>query len=78
MDPTGRTIEALPADEAGSMVTDVELRTGLTPSVVLGEAVPLVLVLGSLIGLGLAGVLAQRNARHRTGSGAGREAALEA
>jgi apolipoprotein N-acyltransferase len=78
MDPTGRTIDALPADEAGSMVTDVELRTGLTPSVVLGEAVPLVLVLGSLIGLGLAGVLAQRNARHRTGSGAGREAALEA
>jgi apolipoprotein N-acyltransferase len=78
IDPTGRTIDALPADEAGSMVTDVELRTGLTPSVVLGGVVPLVLVLASIIGLALAGVIAQRNARHRAGSGAGREGVLEA
>ncbi|WP_400998473.1 apolipoprotein N-acyltransferase [Agromyces sp. GXQ0307] len=76
--PSGRTIDALPAYEAGAMVTDVELRTGLTPSVVLGWAVPLLLVLGSLAGLGWAGVAAQRNARRRTGSGAGREGALEA
>ncbi|GAA1062128.1 apolipoprotein N-acyltransferase [Agromyces bracchium] len=78
IDPAGRTIDALPAYEAGAMVTDVELRTGLTPSVVLGWAVPLLLVLGSLVGLVWAGVVAQRNARRRTGSGAGREGALEA
>ncbi|GAA2023453.1 apolipoprotein N-acyltransferase [Agromyces tropicus] len=72
IDPTGRTIDSLPAYEAGSMVTDVELRTGLTPSVVLGAAVPLLIVLGSLAGLVLAGVLAQRNARRRTRSAAGR------
>ncbi|MGR0317745.1 apolipoprotein N-acyltransferase [Agromyces sp. ZXT2-3] len=78
IDPAGRTIDALPAYEAGAMVTDVELRTGLTASVVLGGMVPLVIVVLSLGGLAWAGVAAQRNARHRTGSGAGRETALEA
>ncbi|UIP58593.1 apolipoprotein N-acyltransferase [Agromyces marinus] len=72
IDPTGRTIDSLPAYEPGSMVTDVELRSGLTPSVVLGAAVPLVLVIGSLGGLALAGLLAQRNARRRTESATGR------
>ncbi|MFC4830341.1 apolipoprotein N-acyltransferase [Agromyces aurantiacus] len=71
IDPTGRTIDALPAYEAGAMVTDVELREGLTPSVVLGGAVPLLLVIGSIAGLIAAGVLAQRNAPRRAGSGRG-------
>ena len=60
IDPTGRTIDALPADEQGAMVTDVELREGATPSVVLGGAVPLLIVLGALLGLIAAGVLARR------------------
>ena len=60
IDPSGRTIDALPAYEAGAMVTDVELRDGLTPSVVLGGFVPGVIVLGSLGGLIAAGVLARR------------------
>jgi len=75
IDPAGRTIDALPAYESGAMVTDVELRTGLTPSVVLGGVVPLLIALGSLVGLMWAGVAGQRNARRRTKSEAGREAA---
>ncbi|WP_350349919.1 apolipoprotein N-acyltransferase [Agromyces sp. G08B096] len=56
----GRTIDALPADEPGAMVTDVTLRTGLTPAVVLGEWIPGVIASGSLAGLVLCGVLARR------------------
>ena len=55
IDPTGRTIDSLPAYEPGAMVTDVALRDGLTPSVVLGGCVPLVIVIGSLGGLIAAG-----------------------
>ncbi|MUN08176.1 apolipoprotein N-acyltransferase [Agromyces luteolus] len=77
IDPSGQTIDALPAYESGAMVTDVELRTGLTPSVVLGGVVPLLIALGSIAGLAWSGIAAQRNARRRTRSGAGREAALE-
>jgi apolipoprotein N-acyltransferase len=60
IDPSGRTIDSLPAYEAGAMVTDVELRDGLTPSVVLGGFVPGLIVLGSLGGLIAAGVLARK------------------
>ncbi|MDR6907249.1 apolipoprotein N-acyltransferase [Agromyces sp. 3263] len=60
IDPSGRTIDALPAYEPGAMVTDVALRTGLTPSVMLGAAVPAVIVFGSLAGLIAAGILARR------------------
>jgi apolipoprotein N-acyltransferase len=63
IDPAGRTIDALPAYEPGAMVTDVALRTGLTPSVVLGAAVPAVIVFGSLAGLVVAGILARRTRR---------------
>lgn len=63
IDPTGRTIDALPAYEPGAMVTDVELRGGLTPSVVLGGTVPLLIVAASLGGLLAAGVIARRRSR---------------
>ncbi|MFD4419949.1 apolipoprotein N-acyltransferase [Agromyces sp. NPDC058484] len=69
IDPTGRTIDSLPAYEPGAMVTDVELREGLTPSVVLGGAVPLTIVLGSLAGLVAAGVIARRTPRSREATG---------
>ncbi|MDZ8276090.1 apolipoprotein N-acyltransferase [Microbacterium aquimaris] len=55
IDPSGATVEALPTDVAGAMVADVPLRTGLTPAVVIGPAVQVVLGWGSLavlIGLG--------------------------
>lgn len=61
IDPTGRTIDALPADEPGAMVTDVELRKGITPSVALAGWVPITIVLAALAGLIAAGVLATRS-----------------
>ena len=60
----GTTIDRLPADVAGHMLTDVPLRTGLTPAVVIGEAVKTLIGWGSLIALLVLGVvtLARRNA----------------
>ncbi|MCI2958647.1 apolipoprotein N-acyltransferase [Agromyces atrinae] len=69
IDPTGRTIDALPAYEAGAMVTDVELRTGLTPSVVLGAAVPWTIALASLGTLLAAAMIARRQSRRAIISG---------
>lgn len=60
IDPAGRTIDSLPADDAGHMLTDVELRTGLTPAVTLGPAVQGVLFFGSLIALVACGLAARR------------------
>lgn len=57
--PDGKTIDALPADVAGSMVTEVELRTGLTPAVVLGGWVPGLLAAGALGALLVSGVRAR-------------------
>jgi len=57
MDPAGRTIDGLKADVPGAMLTDVELRTGLTPAVALGPWVPGtigVLAFAGLIGAGFA------------------------
>jgi apolipoprotein N-acyltransferase len=65
IDATGRTIETLPAYEPGAMVTDVELREGATPSVVLGGAVQLTIVLASLATLIAAGIIARRTTRFR-------------
>ncbi|WP_433677472.1 apolipoprotein N-acyltransferase [Microbacterium gorillae] len=56
--PTGATIDELPAGEAGAMITDVPLRTGLTPAVLFGSTIQLVLFVGSLLGLVAAGVAA--------------------
>ncbi|GAA1952853.1 apolipoprotein N-acyltransferase [Agromyces allii] len=68
IDPAGRTIDSLPAYEPGAMVTDVELRDGRTPSVVLGAAVPWLLVGGAALGLVGAGLIARRRDRGRTGA----------
>ncbi len=61
--PDGTTIDALPADEPGAMVTDVPLRTGLTPAVVAGEAIQSTLGWGSIVALAAIGLLARRRAR---------------
>ena len=68
IDPTGRTVDALPAYEQGAMVTDVELREGLTPSVVLGGTVPFLIVAVSLGGLVAAGMLTRRRSRREVDS----------
>ncbi len=67
IDPTGRTIDSLPAYEPGAMVTDVPLRTGLTPAVVLGGWTPGVIVGASLAALVAAGLVARR----RSGAASG-------
>ena len=64
--PDGTTIDALPAGEAGHMLTDVELRTGLTPAVVLGPWVQLLVGWGSLAALVALGVGARVRARRET------------
>ncbi|WP_448810025.1 apolipoprotein N-acyltransferase [Agromyces bauzanensis] len=60
IDPTGRTTDSLPAYEPGAMVTDVELREGSTPAVVLGSAVPFLIVFAALGGLLAVGIIARR------------------
>ncbi|MBF4560988.1 apolipoprotein N-acyltransferase [Microbacterium sp. VKM Ac-2870] len=61
--PDGATIDALPADEPGAMVTDVPLRTGLTPGILIGDAVQTVLGWGSVLALAVIGLLLRRRAR---------------
>lgn len=46
--PDGRMIDSLPTGEAGAMLTDVPLHTGLTPAVVIGPWVQVLLGWGSL------------------------------
>ncbi|MFT4051798.1 MAG: apolipoprotein N-acyltransferase [Microbacterium sp.] len=64
--PDGSTLDALPADEPGAMVTDVPLRTGLTPAVAAGPSVQVALGWGSVIALLIVGVAVRlREARRR-------------
>jgi apolipoprotein N-acyltransferase len=68
--PDGRTIDGLPADEPGSMLTDVPLRTGLTPAVVLGPWISGVLAWGSVAVVAALGILVRlrpRAARENAG-----------
>ncbi len=58
--PDGTTIDALPAGQSGVMATDVPLRTGLTPAVVVGPAVQWMLGWGSALALAIAGLWARR------------------
>lgn len=63
--PDGSVLDALPADEAGAMLTEVPLRTGLTAAVVAGEGVRMTLLWGSLVALVAVGLVARRH-RHTT------------
>ena len=73
--PDGATLDELPVDVAGHMLTDVPLRTGLTPAVVIGAGVKVVLGGGSLLGLVVAGAIvvvrSRRTRKTPTPSGAG-------
>ncbi|MFK4790547.1 apolipoprotein N-acyltransferase [Microbacterium sp. ZW T5_56] len=57
--PSGATLDELPAAEAGAMITDVPLRTGLTPAVLVGSVIQLILFAGSLLGLVTVGIAAK-------------------
>ncbi len=58
--PDGATIDSLPADQAGAMLTDVPLRTGLTPSTVIGGSLGVAIAILSIAGLVASGVIASR------------------
>ncbi|UOE45085.1 apolipoprotein N-acyltransferase [Agromyces larvae] len=70
IDPAGRTVDALPSDQPGAMVTEVGLRTGLTPSVVLGGWVDGVISIGGLAALLIAFALGRRRGAFAAASGA--------
>ncbi|WP_375384424.1 apolipoprotein N-acyltransferase [uncultured Microbacterium sp.] len=53
----GSTLDGIPADVAGHMLTDVPLHTGLTAAVVIGPVVKMVLGWGSILALCAVGVL---------------------
>jgi apolipoprotein N-acyltransferase len=61
--PDGAEIDGLPVDAAGHMLTEVPLRRGLTPAVVLGDAVPIVIAGGSVLSVLVLGLLARRRRR---------------
>jgi len=73
--PDGSTLDSLPPDTAGHMLTDVPLRTGLTPAVVIGPAVKIVLGWGGIAALLAAGLIAgirvRRTKKTPTPEGAG-------
>ena len=70
--PDGHTVDSLPADEPGAMVTDVALRTGLTPAMVAGAGIQTALGGGSVVALALSGVWVRLRSR---GAGPGVRAA---
>ncbi|MDR7190089.1 apolipoprotein N-acyltransferase [Microbacterium sp. BE35] len=61
--PDGSTIDGLPADEPGHMLTDVPLRTGLTPAVLIGSSLNALLSWGSVIVLAGLGIIVRRRSR---------------
>ncbi|MCW3494449.1 apolipoprotein N-acyltransferase [Microbacterium sp. SSM24] len=71
----GTTIDGLPADTAGHMLTDVPLRTGLTPAVVAGAGIKAFLAWGSLAALvvigGVVGVRRRADAKTPAPEGTG-------
>ncbi len=70
--PDGSEIAGISADTAGHMLEDVPLRTGLTPAVLAGAGIQLLLVWGAVIGLLAVGVLSRRrNAKAPAPEGTG-------
>jgi apolipoprotein N-acyltransferase len=61
--PNGSTVDGLPADEAGHMLSEVELRTGLTPAVLVGPWVQILLGWGSILALVALGIAVRISGR---------------
>ncbi|GAA3660677.1 apolipoprotein N-acyltransferase [Microbacterium marinilacus] len=84
--PDGTTVSSLGIDQAGVLVGDVELRDGLTPGLVVGSAIQLVLLWGAAAGLAAVGLLhlagrrrppaGGRGGRRRSGGDAARVEAM--
>lgn len=70
IDASGRAVDGLAADVQGSMLTDVELRTGFTPAVLLGGWLPGAIAALSLAGLVAAGFAARRRSVPESASAA--------
>lgn len=64
--PDGSELDELAADTAGAMLTEVPLRTGLTPAVVIGPAAQFVLGWGSVLALVAIGLLGRRRGTPKT------------
>lgn len=62
--PDGTLLQTLPFDEAGLLVTDIELRDGRTAGVVLGPWIQGLLWWGTLLSLAVLGFAARRRALH--------------
>ena len=76
--PDGATLESLPAGTAGHMLAEVPLRTGLTPAVIVGPAVQVILGWGSLLGLVAVGIaLCVRGRRGQTTTPASEETGVD-
>ncbi len=76
--PDGATLESLPAGTAGHMLAEVPLRTGLTPAVIVGPAVQVILGWGSLLALVAVGIaLRVRGRRGQTTTPASEETGVE-
>ena len=56
----GSTLTGLPAGQAGALIADTDLRTGITPAVLIGQGVSAVTLWGGLGGLALTGAIAWR------------------
>jgi len=75
--PDGSILDGLEAGTAGAMLTDVPLRSGLTPAVVAGPAVDGILGWGPLAALVLLGAATMRRARKKTAPDHGSDAVAE-
>jgi apolipoprotein N-acyltransferase len=65
----GATIDGLPADLAGHMLTDVPLRTGLTPAVLAGETIKTLIGWASIAALAALGAIVAWRSRQSGASG---------
>lgn len=68
--PDGSTVEEIGVDRAGAMLTDVPLRSGLTPAVVAGPTLQGLIGWGSALALAILGLLRPRVPRSAPPTGA--------
>jgi apolipoprotein N-acyltransferase len=66
MAPDGTTLDGLPAGEPGHMLTEVPLRTGVTPAVIAGPWIQALIGWGSAAALVMLGIAVALVARRDT------------
>lgn len=78
--PDGATLAALPADELGVMIAELELRDGITAAVVLGQLLETLTASGTLATLIVLALLVLRDctrSRNRRAVDSGRPGAVD-